>query len=230
MSFKYERLPNLCYWCGQLSHDDKDCTLWLQSKGMLAVEDRQFGPWIRATQFNQSKKSVVEVQGYDPSMHKIQNPTSGSLQNTNSQRVYTMIGKAVSQLLVEGPVVGQGRAKEAPTIGSHSSEHTVLDFEEIIQDIDESINAYSNNSSLNLDLDKRFEDNEERMLLDVPVLVANLTQTDSEWRKDKMGSVTHCEVVSGCEFQVGWTSGEKGKVGGRVGSNKRGERKCRKTK
>uniref|UniRef100_A0A7N2KL55 Reverse transcriptase n=1 Tax=Quercus lobata TaxID=97700 RepID=A0A7N2KL55_QUELO len=129
--------------------------------------------------------------------------------NTNSQRVYTMIGKAVSQLLVEGPMVGQGRAEESPTIGSHSSEHAVLDFEEIIQDIDESINAYSNNSNLNLDLDKRFEDNEERMLLDVPVLVANLMQTDSEWRKDKMGSVTHCEVVSGCEFQVGWTSGEK---------------------
>ena len=59
--FKYERLPNICYWCGQLSHDDKDCTLWLQSNGTLAVEDRQFGPWIRVAQFNYSKKSVVEV-------------------------------------------------------------------------------------------------------------------------------------------------------------------------
>jgi len=25
VSFKYERLPNLCYWCGCLMHDDKDC-------------------------------------------------------------------------------------------------------------------------------------------------------------------------------------------------------------
>ena len=24
VSFKYERLPNLCYWCGQLTHNDKD--------------------------------------------------------------------------------------------------------------------------------------------------------------------------------------------------------------
>ena len=187
------------------------------------MEDRQFGPWIRATQFNQSKKSVVEVQGYDASLHKTQNPTSGSLQNMNSQWVYTMIGKAVSQLLVEGPMVGQGRAEEAPTIGSRSLEHAILDFEEIIQDIDESINAYSNNSNLNLDLDKRFEDNEERMLLDVPVLMADLTQTDSEWRKDKMGSVTHYEAVSRCKFQVGWTSAEKGKVGGRVGSKSAGK-------
>jgi len=25
VSFKYERLPNICYWCGFLDHDDKDC-------------------------------------------------------------------------------------------------------------------------------------------------------------------------------------------------------------
>ncbi|KAK9995636.1 hypothetical protein SO802_020322 [Lithocarpus litseifolius] len=30
IAFKYERLPNLCYWCGRLSHDDKDCIFWLQ--------------------------------------------------------------------------------------------------------------------------------------------------------------------------------------------------------
>ena len=78
VSFKYERLPNICYWCGQLSHDDKDCTLWLQSNGTLAVEDRQFGPWIRAAQFSYSKKAVVEVQGYDAPVHKVQNPCGNS--------------------------------------------------------------------------------------------------------------------------------------------------------
>ena len=25
VSFKYERLPNICYWCGCLNHSDKDC-------------------------------------------------------------------------------------------------------------------------------------------------------------------------------------------------------------
>ena len=25
IAFKYEHLPNLCYWCGLMSHDDKDC-------------------------------------------------------------------------------------------------------------------------------------------------------------------------------------------------------------
>ena len=27
--FRYERLPNLCYWCGLLTHCDKDCDLWV---------------------------------------------------------------------------------------------------------------------------------------------------------------------------------------------------------
>lgn len=25
VAFQYERLPNICFWCGMLSHDDKDC-------------------------------------------------------------------------------------------------------------------------------------------------------------------------------------------------------------
>ena len=49
VSFQYERLPNLCYWCGHLTHDDKECVLWLRSKGTLSVEDQQFGSWIRAS-------------------------------------------------------------------------------------------------------------------------------------------------------------------------------------
>ncbi|KAK9991871.1 hypothetical protein SO802_026856 [Lithocarpus litseifolius] len=32
VSFKYERLPNICYWCGCLSHVDKDYELWLDSE------------------------------------------------------------------------------------------------------------------------------------------------------------------------------------------------------
>ena len=28
-TFKYEHLPNFCYWCGLLTHSKKDCALWL---------------------------------------------------------------------------------------------------------------------------------------------------------------------------------------------------------
>ena len=61
----YERLPNICYWCGSISHDNKDCSLWLRSKGTLKSDDQQFGLWISAPLFNPVKKSFVEVKGYE---------------------------------------------------------------------------------------------------------------------------------------------------------------------
>ena len=50
-------------WPG--SHDEKECSLWLSSKGSLNADDQQFGPWIRAAQINPTRKSVMEVQGFD---------------------------------------------------------------------------------------------------------------------------------------------------------------------
>ena len=64
MSFKYERLPNLCYWCGCLTHADKDCDLWIDSEGTLPLETQQYGPWIRAQPFTRTRKNVVVVPGF----------------------------------------------------------------------------------------------------------------------------------------------------------------------
>ena len=64
VNFKYERLPNICYWCGCFDHDDKDCDIWIQSKGTLRMEERLFGLWIRAEQSGPPKKNVVRVSGY----------------------------------------------------------------------------------------------------------------------------------------------------------------------
>ncbi|KAK7825669.1 hypothetical protein CFP56_032808 [Quercus suber] len=61
---RYERLPNICYWCRMVSHDDKDCSIWLSSKCSLKIEDQQFGNWIRAALVNPSRKSVMDVKGF----------------------------------------------------------------------------------------------------------------------------------------------------------------------
>lgn len=35
VSFKFEHLPNFCYWCGRITHWDGDCDLWLKNKSTL---------------------------------------------------------------------------------------------------------------------------------------------------------------------------------------------------
>jgi len=49
VNFRYECLPNICYWCGCFDHGDRDCDFWIQSKGTLKPEQQQFGSWIRAS-------------------------------------------------------------------------------------------------------------------------------------------------------------------------------------
>ena len=64
VAFKYERLPNLCFWCGRLNHDDKSYERWIQSKGTLQVSEQQFGPFLRASPYRAVGKGVIYVSGY----------------------------------------------------------------------------------------------------------------------------------------------------------------------
>ena len=64
ISLRYERLPNLCYWCRRLTHDDKDCQMWIEIEGTLLPDQRQFGPSIRAPTFISSRKNVIIVPGF----------------------------------------------------------------------------------------------------------------------------------------------------------------------
>ena len=42
VSFKYERLPNFCSWCGCLNHGDRDCHLWIESEGTFTKESQAY--------------------------------------------------------------------------------------------------------------------------------------------------------------------------------------------
>jgi hypothetical protein len=66
VAFRYERLPNFCYWCGCLDHGEKDCDLGLQQRNSSTKEEYQFGAWLRATSDRPPRKTVVTVNGNQP--------------------------------------------------------------------------------------------------------------------------------------------------------------------
>uniref|UniRef100_A0A7N2N6F3 Zinc knuckle CX2CX4HX4C domain-containing protein n=1 Tax=Quercus lobata TaxID=97700 RepID=A0A7N2N6F3_QUELO len=70
VSFKYERLPIICYWCGCLNDANKDYDKWIESNGTLNPEDREYGPWIRASPFVMPQKTVIKVLGYYEALKK----------------------------------------------------------------------------------------------------------------------------------------------------------------
>lgn len=52
VSFRYERLPKLCYWSGRLNHSNKDCMIWIECKGTLSTEKQHFGSYLRASPYS----------------------------------------------------------------------------------------------------------------------------------------------------------------------------------
>jgi hypothetical protein len=50
VSFRYERLPNFCYWCGIPTHGEKDCEAWLKTGDAEKEKSPEFGEWLRASQ------------------------------------------------------------------------------------------------------------------------------------------------------------------------------------
>ena len=76
--FKYERLPNLCYWCGRLTHQDRDCSIWVARKGSVQGSGQQYGSWLRASTPNLAKKTVIRVEGYEEPRQEDEGPVSHS--------------------------------------------------------------------------------------------------------------------------------------------------------
>ena len=66
VAFRYERLPNFCYWCGCLDHGEKDCDVGLQQRQSSDQKEYQFGAWLRAFSDRPPHKTVVIVPENQP--------------------------------------------------------------------------------------------------------------------------------------------------------------------
>ena len=64
VNFKYKRLLNFCFWCGRLNHNNKDCSLWIESKGTLSPDSQQFNSSLRAALYMADGKNVIYVPGF----------------------------------------------------------------------------------------------------------------------------------------------------------------------
>lgn len=93
VSFKYEHLPNLCYWYGCLTHSDRDCDLWIDSEGTLQLESQHYDPWICAQPFTRAWKNVVMV----PRFYTKQNyPTKAATLNQSRKLPMVVVRKGGS--------------------------------------------------------------------------------------------------------------------------------------
>ena len=63
VAFKYEKLTNFCYWCGMVSHEEKECEKWLAGKGSNPHKKQEYGAWLRATPYNLGKSPYTTVAG-----------------------------------------------------------------------------------------------------------------------------------------------------------------------
>ena len=47
-----------------VTHDDKACSIWLASKGSLAVDQQEYVAWLRASPSTSGRKTFIAVEGF----------------------------------------------------------------------------------------------------------------------------------------------------------------------
>ena len=73
VSFKYERLPWLCFFCGLLGHSERDCVASLRSRCQGATISKQYGPWLRAAEPSQRRRPAMQGHGALSGGHMVSN-------------------------------------------------------------------------------------------------------------------------------------------------------------
>lgn len=129
------------------------------------------------------------MQGYEDAAHKLKEPTIVMSSKTHTSSGISSKGSdgILNQLVLEGSVAGQERSLVSLVFRKSTTTQTNPDFEEIIRDIDTSLNTFTGNLDSNLDLPNLTENKEERlMLLYVLVLEANAKPMKFDFLKESL--------------------------------------------
>lgn len=150
-TLKYERLPNFCYWCGRVTHDEQDCDMWHHSKRTLKKEDQQFGLWMRAEVDPLYRKTSLIVNGSCPKHAgpPKQNQTRGSSQKTESFDASNSKLQGTITTATPPPVVA-----EAEKEGGEGNAQN-LNFQQLLKSIDDKV-GYTSPHSLVIHSNYRF--------------------------------------------------------------------------
>lgn len=71
VDFRYKRLPIFCYLCRKIDRDERDCLQWIRSKDTLRPEEKQFGPWLRASQDKNQKPQLVTAEKHGENRFRV---------------------------------------------------------------------------------------------------------------------------------------------------------------
>ena len=168
VKFKYEKLPNFCYWCGMVSHDAKECKVWLSSKGSLPLDQQEYGPWLRADPFSVGRRSVMFVPGSGGDFGGEEVPVrTGTEQERRSKEaappqdadtsqvdLYSEInqstgnpgsGADITQAFHEESI--RDCSESSPAVMPANVHTNMVSFEAQIQDIDMELTKFDNNNS-----------------------------------------------------------------------------------
>lgn len=165
VSFKYEKLPNFYYWCGLVSHDDKECSIWLASKGALSSDQQGYGPWLQAYPYSTGKKSymVVSGMGNDFGGDDIPAKSDGggeaakvaTVPPSHSMSDQTSNNPSVVSTDLQAPTTHNSHAgiissisESIPCLDSTNMPAGTDLFEVQLQTIDQELNKYNNHTSL----------------------------------------------------------------------------------
>lgn len=140
VDFRYEKLPQCCYICGLLGHEEDECTAH-QNSGTEKFKSLNLGPWIRTLQQGRKirgpndKSSIADQEESNYSVGKVkQVDTESILQQIAAMSVNTtsnleekndQVGSVSSVQMIEQPVVSDenippdenATSKENPTQG-----------------------------------------------------------------------------------------------------------------